>query len=336
MLIQVYPLQHFMQWGTPDDLKEYQSWSNIFKNIKKIFTNNDIFFSIFIIPMAGKGKRFSDKGYKEPKPLINVQNKPIIYYVLKSFPSSTLYSMLINSSINKNLSSLKNFLPIKDIIFDNVNNITSGQATSTKIALDNVLKYKKSKKFNKMPIHVSSCDGLVIFEKEILKKTLEVDADLIIWTAKANFSAKLNPEMYGWVKISKENTITKAFVKEMPSNGVNNIIIGSFTFKNSEIFYFLYNEMVKKDIRVNNEYYLDSMINIAIDNNLKCIPFNVDYFVSLGTPDELETFNYWLSCFSKWKFHPFKNFDFEIFKDYDFTNNDILFYEEFNNATELY
>ena len=31
-----------------------------------------------IIPMAGRGKRFEDAGYSFPKPLIDVNNKPII------------------------------------------------------------------------------------------------------------------------------------------------------------------------------------------------------------------------------------------------------------------
>ena len=31
--IRIYPLQHFMQWGTPADLEEYRSWSDVFKRL---------------------------------------------------------------------------------------------------------------------------------------------------------------------------------------------------------------------------------------------------------------------------------------------------------------
>ncbi len=31
----------------------------------------------------------------------------------------------------------------------------------------------------------------------------------------------------------------------------------------------------------------------------------LDSFVSLGTPDEYETFRYWQSCFHKWVHHPY-------------------------------
>ena len=31
--IYVYPIQHFMQWGTPQDLEEYKLWHKIFKRL---------------------------------------------------------------------------------------------------------------------------------------------------------------------------------------------------------------------------------------------------------------------------------------------------------------
>ena len=35
-----------------------------------------------IIPLGGKGIRFSNEGYKNPKPLINIFNKCMIQYIL--------------------------------------------------------------------------------------------------------------------------------------------------------------------------------------------------------------------------------------------------------------
>ena len=36
-----------------------------------------------LIPMAGAGKRFFDAGYVFPKPLIEVNNKPMIQWVIE-------------------------------------------------------------------------------------------------------------------------------------------------------------------------------------------------------------------------------------------------------------
>ena len=40
-----------------------------------------------IIPMSGIGKRFIEAGYDLPKPLIIVENKPIIEHVINLFPN---------------------------------------------------------------------------------------------------------------------------------------------------------------------------------------------------------------------------------------------------------
>ena len=37
-----------------------------------------------IIPMAGRGKRFEDAGYSFPKPLIDVNDKPMIQVVVEN------------------------------------------------------------------------------------------------------------------------------------------------------------------------------------------------------------------------------------------------------------
>lgn len=37
-----------------------------------------------IIPMAGRGKRFKDAGFSEPKPLIDVKGKPMIERVVEN------------------------------------------------------------------------------------------------------------------------------------------------------------------------------------------------------------------------------------------------------------
>jgi NDP-sugar pyrophosphorylase family protein len=42
-----------------------------------------------VIPMSGFGERFRRAGYSVPKPLIEVEGKPIIAHVLSMFPNET-------------------------------------------------------------------------------------------------------------------------------------------------------------------------------------------------------------------------------------------------------
>jgi len=39
---------------------------------------------------------------------------------------------------------------------------------------------------------------------------------------------------------------------------------------------------------------------------LRCHLFEVDSFISWGTPNDLKTFEYWQSCFHKWAHHPYR------------------------------
>ena len=50
-----------------------------------------------IIPMSGIGKRFIDAGYKEPKPLIVIDGKPIIEHVCDLFPNEYKFTFICNS-----------------------------------------------------------------------------------------------------------------------------------------------------------------------------------------------------------------------------------------------
>ena len=50
-----------------------------------------------VIPMSGIGKRFIDAGYTEPKPLIVIDNKPIIEHVCDLFPGESKFTFICNS-----------------------------------------------------------------------------------------------------------------------------------------------------------------------------------------------------------------------------------------------
>ena len=50
-----------------------------------------------IIPMSGLGSRFVAKGYQDIKPLIPVQGRPIIDYVIKLFPGETKFVFICNN-----------------------------------------------------------------------------------------------------------------------------------------------------------------------------------------------------------------------------------------------
>jgi len=51
-----------------------------------------------IIPLGGKGERFAKEGYLQPKPLIQILNKEMIFYVLDNLKFTIKYSSFIFQS----------------------------------------------------------------------------------------------------------------------------------------------------------------------------------------------------------------------------------------------
>ena len=49
-------------------------------------------------------------------------------------------------------------------------------------------------------------------------------------------------------------------------------------------------QMIEKNIRVNNEFYVAPVYNEAIKDGLKLKPFNIEKMWGLGTPEDLKTY----------------------------------------------
>ena len=112
--------------------------------------------------------------------------------------------------------------------------------------------------------------------------------------------------MYGWIKEEKD-LIKKVFVKKQYKDPKTDpIIVGTFYFKNGGIFKKIAANMIKNNQRINNEFYIDNCINNAIDLGYKVVMFEVDYYLCWGTPDDLQTYQYWQNCFNEWEHHPYK------------------------------
>ena len=111
--------------------------------------------------------------------------------------------------------------------------------------------------------------------------------------------------MFGWLQVVAEDIIGVSVKTPINDPTGDPIIIGSFTFRNKSIFTLLYESLIERQGKVNGEFYLDSLIDDAINHGLVCKYFEIDAFISWGTPNDLKTFEYWQSCFHKWKSHPY-------------------------------
>jgi hypothetical protein len=106
--------------------------------------------------------------------------------------------------------------------------------------------------------------------------------------------------MYGWLDVDDQNRINGVSVKSEINGNLNlPIILGSFTFKSAAIYKKAYARLVERNERVNGEFYVDSMIDDCISLGLSCSSLEVESYLCWGTPEDLETFQYWQRFFSQ-------------------------------------
>ena len=305
--ILVYPLQHFMQWGTPEDVTEYLEWSQVFRRmaLTDIPVTSKSKGSL-IVPMAGLGKRFQDEGYVQTKPLIEVSGRSMVTTAIQSCPDAQQNMFVLRGDM-PGVSEIQTELEqnFNNSQFHVLKKLTEGQAITTLEGLKALLNNNKAVD---EPITVAACDNAILYNHDQWSQSCDNnDWDIIVWGGLNHVNARRRPEMFGWIDYDvKTLDISNISVKKPIDDSLSHsIVIGMFTFRNADILQQCIEALVAKNHRINNEFYLDSAINEALKIGYRCKIFNVDHFISFGTPNDLRTFEYWQSCFHKWDVHPY-------------------------------
>ena len=94
--VDIYKIDHFFQWGTPEDYEEFIYCMNEIRSLhqSKPIDLKDI---NLVLPIAGEGKRFSDKGYKTPKIFLEIQEKIMIELIFNRFKIQAMTLFLTNN-----------------------------------------------------------------------------------------------------------------------------------------------------------------------------------------------------------------------------------------------
>lgn len=303
--VAVYPLQHFMQWGTPEDVAEYNAWSAAFRRLivpQPAPTSQE---GSLVVPMAGLGQRFLNEGYELPKPLIPVSGKPMVAQAAHDLPPTAAQAFVVRADMPGHAEigvELRRFYP--NAVIEEIDAVTEGQACTGLIGLDALESERGSAP---EPVTFGACDGGALYDLEALRRCMQdPDVDVLVWGVRGHANALRHPQMFGW--IDEEAGIIRSISVKTPlgSPQTDPIVLGTFTFRRVEDFRRVVARLIARDGRVNGEFYLDSCINDALELGLRCQLFEVDNLLSWGTPNDLRTFEYWQSCFHKWPGHPYR------------------------------
>ena len=90
---------------------------------------------------------------------------------------------------------------------------------------------------------------------------------------------------WSYAKCNKEGFVTEVAEK----NPISDIAtVGYYYWKKGSDFVKYAEDMIEKDIRVNNEFYVCPVFNQAIEDNKEIRTFDIPKMWGLGTPEDLK------------------------------------------------
>lgn len=234
-----------------------------------------------VIPMAGAGSRFASAGYKDPKPLIPVNGVPMIRVVIENLrPRGAHRFIFICQQAHIEAYGLQekfsSWAPGSEIV--GLNGLTEGAACTVLAARE----------------LINSDDALMIANSDqyidtSIDEYLEYQnlegLDGLIMTMKAD-----DPK-WSFVGFDGQGKVNRVVEKEVISDEAT---VGIYNFRSGADFVRAAENMIDRNLRVNNEFYVAPAYNQLIEEGRILGVFNVgreaDGMYGLGTPSDLEIF----------------------------------------------
>ena len=224
-----------------------------------------------LVPMAGLGSRVIKEGFKVPKQIINIKDKHLIDISLDclNYKDCNLIFVLRDEHVyNHHMDELliKKFgADISIVVLDQ---LTDGSVCSCLFAeqlIDNDAP---------LVIHTLDIEFRPVFDPHVMET---LDADGLILTFKSNSTN------YSYAQLDKDGNVIKTAEKKAISP---NACVGIYGFKKGSDFCKYAREMIERDLRTKNEFYISPLYNVLIEDGKKIVTEDVDKMHIFGTPDE--------------------------------------------------
>ena len=229
-----------------------------------------------VIPMAGRGSRFADAGYKMPKPLIDIHGRPMIEYVTNNIRPDCEHRFIYicqQEHLEKYglEKELRRIAPGCEIV--TIDHITEGAACTVLLA----------ERFinNSDALMIANSDQYVDTDINAYLSAMK-DFDGLIMTMPAN-----DPK-WSFIQYDDNGFVTLVREKQVISDEAT---VGIYNYKHGADFVKFAHQMIAGNIRVNNEFYVAPVYNEMIGAGLKIVFCDVgDKMFGLGVPDDLNAF----------------------------------------------
>ena len=228
-----------------------------------------------LIPMAGAGSRFTNAGYTFPKPLIEVNGKPMIQVVVENLNIEANYTFIVQKEHYEkySLQYLLNLIaPNCNIV--QVDGLTEGAACTTLLAKEFIN--------NDAPLVMANSDQFVEWNSNECLYAFNVDG-----IDGGIVSFKATHPKWSYAKVGEDGFVSEVAEKKPISD---NATVGIYFWKKGSDYVKYAEQMIEKNIRTNNEFYVCPVFNEAIQDGKKIRVKDIERMWGIGTPEDLNYF----------------------------------------------
>ena len=231
-----------------------------------------------VIPMAGRGSRFADAGYKDPKPLIPVRGVPMIKLVIDNLRPSRPHRFVFICQ-REHVAAygleprLAAWAPGCAIV--QLDGVTEGAACSVLTA---------EAYLDDSPLMIANADQyLDVSMDDYLDAADGLDGMIMTMTA--------SDRKWSFVAVDERGLATQ-LAEEVPIS--DEATVGVYNFAHGRDFARAAREMIARDLRVNGEFYVAPVYNMLIEQGARIGIHNIgneaNGMYGLGVPADLELF----------------------------------------------
>lgn len=261
---------------------------------------------IIIIPLGGTGQRFKQKGYTQPKALIPVKGKPILFYLLDQLDEE-----LTNSAqLDKNNYLI--YLPYNQeylshgferIVKENYSGLnlyfyslpfeTRGATETLWVGIKNLLLMRETLPKSFVPLtnrklYHEPClclDGDNFYSEPVLTPWMKDSCP----TAVYYFVDQGDSSKFCFLELEPTtNQLTKLVEKERISNLAGT---GGYAFSSLGLLFDQSDRLLLEQTTTKGEYYTSLVIQKIIKEGRPVMGIKVDNFTCLGTPEQVDDSN---------------------------------------------
>ena len=229
-----------------------------------------------VMPIAGRGSRFKEAGHAEPKPLIKILGKPMIEWALEciDYRPEDLVFICLDEHIDDHQIDER----LRDMISDRINivitdGVTEGAACTVLLARD----------------LIDTDESCIVYNsdqyfKSPLTEAIQSSPDDVIGIIPV---FKATSSKWSYVRLGPDGYVAEVAEKVPISTHAT---VGFYYFAHGRDFVWAADQMIAKDIRRNNEFYVCPVYNELIQRGDKIQILESDFMWGLGTPEDVDRF----------------------------------------------